>query len=46
MAKVYFMYIFGCYAVMVNEKCIGKTYNKADAHQWARDYNELHRENK
>ncbi len=43
MAKVYYMYFFGCYAVMVNDKCIGKTHDKAQAHQWAQDYNELHK---
>ena len=42
-AQVGFLYFFGCYVVMVGDKCIGKTYDKAEAKRWAEDYNELHK---
>ena len=42
MAKVGYLYFFGCWVVLVNEKCIGKFHTKQEALNCAEDYNELH----
>ena len=42
MAKICFSYAFGCWVVIANKMIIGRTHDRAQARQWANDYNAIH----